>query len=506
MPYEIEFKLRVPPQALPTVRKLPWLRGAGPVRRAKLVSVYFDTPKQRLRQKGVVLRVRHLGRKRIQTVKTGGDGGLARGEWEREITSDLPDLTAAADSPLAGLAGAKLGRKLKPMFETEVVRTAIAVRLGKSLLEVALDQGEIRAGRRRERISEIEIELKKGEAADVIALAQRIADAVPARFEPRAKPERGYALCAGEAAKAVHAGDVVLEPSATTGEAFRAVGFSCLHQLCANERGVRAADSESVHQMRVGLRRLRAAMSVFRDLLRDSESETVKAELKWLTEQLGPARDFDVFVRESVAPLSGTSAEMEILQKDIERRRDEGFKRARAAVDSERYRRLTLTIAFWLANGGWSTTVDPLKVAPRQRPATDFAAEVLGLRLAKIVKNTKKLDELDVRRRHKLRIAIKKLRYGCEFFASLFNGGKTRRRKLAAVLEELQDVLGVLNDLSVHRELAGEFIRHGPVEGRPEKAFAMGIVTGREQTRFEACMAAAMEAGKRISRRDTFWG
>ena len=504
MAHEIEFKLRVPPRALLQVRKLAWLR-AGPAKRARLVSVYFDTPKHKLKLKGAVLRVRHQGRKCIQTVKTGGDGGLARGEWEHEIKGDLPTLAAAAGSPLAELAGAKLERKLKPVFETDIVRIAIPVRVGTSRLEIALDRGEIRCGRRRERVSEIEIELKKGDAAEVVRLARRLAEELPARFEPRTKPERGYALSNGDTGKAVHAGAVALERTMTTGAAFRTIGFSCLHQLCANERGVRAADSESVHQMRVGLRRLRAAMSVFKVLLADSESEAVKAELKWLTEQLGPARDFDVFVRESVAPLSGAASEMGILQEDIEHRRDEGFKRARAAVDSERYCRLTVNVALWLANGGWSASSDPIKRAPLERPVADFAAEVLSVRLAKIVKKIKKLDKLDVRRRHKLRIAIKKLRYAAEFFAALFGDGRSRRKRLAAVLEELQDVLGVLNDFSVHRKLAGEVVRQGPIENRPEKAFAMGIVTGREQTRFDACMAAAMEAGSRISKRDRFW-
>jgi len=505
MPQEIELKLRVPPEALQQVEKLHRPRKAGAAKRTKLVSVYFDTRKCKLKGNGIALRVRHDGKKRIQTVKTNGDGGFSRGEWESEIKTDAPDLAAAAGSPLGELSGAKLGRKLKPVFETRVTRTAIAVRVGGSEIEIALDLGEIKAGPRRERICEVEIELKKGDAAEVVKLAQRIADAVPARFEPRTKPERGYALAAGDAGLAVHAGDVVLERTMTTGEAFRTIGFSCLHQLCANERGVRAADSESVHQMRVGLRRLRAAMSVFKELLSDSESETVKAELKWLTEQLGPARDFDVFVREAVVPLSGTAAEMTVLQKDIEHRRDEGYRRARAAVDSDRYRRLTLNTAFWLANGGWSAWSDPQKAAPRQRPVTEFAAEVLASRLAKIVKKIKKLKELDVRPRHRLRIAIKKLRYAAEFFATLFDDAKGRRRKLSLVLEELQDVLGVLNDFSVHRKLAGEMVGGGPAEGRSEKAFAMGIVTGREQTKFEDCMAAAIKAGARISKRDRFW-
>ena len=504
---EIEIKLQVPPLVLRTVAQLPWLRpmAAGPARRAKLVSVYFDTPRHKLRANGVVLRVRHLGSKRVQTVKTAGNGAFTRGEWESEIKGDRPDLGAAADTPLARLVNAKLKRKLRPVFETSVLRTAIPIRAGNSELELALDRGEIKTGRRREPVSEIEIELKSGDPAEISRLAERIAKAVSARYEPRSKPERGYALSAGTAGTAVHAEPIALDRSMTTGEAFRAIGFSCLHQLCANEQGVRGADSESVHQMRVGLRRLRAAMSVFKELLDDSEAAAVKAELKWLTEQLGPARDLDVFVRESVAPLSDTASEIGVLQEDMEQKRDAGFLRAREAVDSERYRRLVLQTALWLANGSWFTTTDPLRSIRRARPAAAFAAEVLTIRLDKIVKKLKKLKKLDPLRRHKLRIAIKKLRYAGEFFAGLFDGGRSRRKRLADVLEELQEALGKLNDFGMHKKLAGEIVHRGKhKDRRSEKAFAMGIVTGREQDEFEACMATAMKAGGRISARQ-FW-
>jgi inorganic triphosphatase YgiF len=503
MPDEFEIKLQVPPQALRKLRQLPWLRGAA-AKQSRLVSVYFDTAKHKLKESGIALRVRHDGRKRVQTVKTAGDGAFTRGEWESEIKGDQPDLNATPDSPLARLSGAKLQRKLRPVFETNVMRTAIPLHIGDSEIEIAIDRGEIKAGRKREAVSEVEIELKKGDPAEVVRLAERIAEAVPARYEPRTKPERGYALSNGGKVAAVHAGDVALDKDMTTGDAFRAIGFSCLNQLCANEPGVRAADSESVHQMRVGLRRLRAAMSVFKELLQDSEAVSIKAELKWLTEQLGPARDFDVFVRESVVPLSETASEMGVLQEDMEARRDEGFRRAREAVDSERYRQLVLRVALWLANGQWATASDPLKSVPRERPAIAFASEILSTRLAKIVKKLKKLKQIDTRRRHKLRIAIKKLRYATEFFASLFGGAKARR-KLADVLEELQDALGRLNDFSVHRKLAGDIVYRGKKERRPEKAFAMGIVTGSERVEFANCIDVAMKAGARISKSGWFW-
>ena len=69
----------------------------------------------------------------------------------------------------------------------------------------------------------------------------------------------------------------------STTDAFRTIGRSVLRHIAGNEAAVRRSDSEGVHQMRVGLRRLRAAISLFSNLLGDQETERVKAELKWLT-------------------------------------------------------------------------------------------------------------------------------------------------------------------------------------------------------------------------------
>lgn len=503
---EIEIKLRVPSKMLETAKKMPWLQPliCGPIARKTLRSVYFDTAKFKLRDKGVVLRVRHQGRKRLQAVKSEGDQAFARNEWEGEIGGDEPDLARLKGTPLSRLK--KL--KLRPVFETVVTRTTIPLRSNGSELELALDKGSVRTTNRRQPISEIEIELKNGDPAEVVRLARCLSSRLPVIYEPKSKPERGYALIAGESGCAVRARPVSLSREVTVAGAFCAIGLECVRHLASNEGAVRAADPEGVHQMRVGLRRLRAAISLFKELLRDPESEAIKAELKWLTEQLGPARDFDVFVRESVAPLQDAAAEVTVLREEMEQKRDDGFSRARSAVDSERYRKLVLNTVFWLASGAWSTNQDDLARALRERDAVSFASEILELRIAGIIRKAKKLKKLDAHKRHKLRIAIKKLRYAGEFFGALFDGGKARKRqrRLAETLEQLQDALGRLNDFTVHRKLAGDIVRRGKnKDRRPEKAFAMGLVTGREQSKYEVCITAAKKASGRLAARRPFW-
>jgi triphosphatase len=131
-----------------------------------VTSVYFDTRSGKLRAAGISLRVRQIGDKFVQTIKRdpkGACGAFTRQEWEWEIAGEEPDLVLAKDSPLAQFNLKKLGRNLRPLFETEVERVAIPIKHDNNKLELAVDRGEVRAGRRSEPISEIEIEVKDGE-------------------------------------------------------------------------------------------------------------------------------------------------------------------------------------------------------------------------------------------------------------------------------------------------------------------------------------------------------
>jgi CHAD domain-containing protein len=260
--------------------------------------------------------------------------------------------------------------------------------------------------------------------------------------------------------------------------------------------------------MRVGLRRLRAAMAVFSDLLDDEESARIKAELKWLTAELSPARDLDVYVTGNIKPLQRSLPDrrgLDALRSDLEARRAGSFKRARRAVESPRYRTLLLDTLAWIEGGFWTTTDDELIAALRRRKANDFARDELARRVGKVARKADKLAGLDARRRHKLRIAIKKLRYAAEFFASLFGRRKAhkRLRRFERQLENLQDCLGALNDIAVHEKLASKVVgRNGR---RRQRAFAIGLVSGREQSRVAPLRDAAEQAAGRFGAVRPFW-
>jgi CHAD domain-containing protein len=194
------------------------------------------------------------------------------------------------------------------------------------------------------------------------------------------------------------------------------------------------------------------------------------------------------------------------LLEDLTAKRKAALERVRDAITSARFRSLTLEVAAWLETGNWIKPADDLVRSRGDMPIKRFAAEQLARRWRKVRKKGKALAQLDVRDRHKLRIQVKKLRYAGEFFGKLFRGKRAskRRRKFIAALERLQDGLGDLNDIMVEEKLiatAGLKRRRAS----PNRAFAAGLLTGREDARLDAAMAAATENYAAFAAVKRFW-
>src|SRR5262249_45147084 len=175
---------------------------------------YFDTDKLDLRKHGLTLRVRRNGKQRLQTVKAvDGQAATTRGEWEHAVRSDQPDFKAVRGTPAEKvLKKKKIRSAIKPIFETRVTRTTYPVKVGRSLIEVAFDQGEIDTGQESAPLSEVELELKRGKAADLFQLAKTIAHKAPLELALVSKAERGYRLVAGEQSAPSKAVAVTLTP------------------------------------------------------------------------------------------------------------------------------------------------------------------------------------------------------------------------------------------------------------------------------------------------------
>lgn len=506
---EMELKLALPPQFRQQIENMPTLRqAASQAKDNTLISVYFDTPDFKLWDRDASLRIRSDGERHIQTVKVSRGASLtARDEYEAEVPSATPEFAAIKDTPLESALTNKRRHALKAIFETQIARKSLPLHIGKAHLLLAIDEGTIRAGGASEDVCEVEIELIDGEPSELFRLARALSEAAPLRLAGRSKSARGYDLVTGKIGAAVTAEDIALDGLMSSAEAFRIIAESCLSQVAANWEAVRASDVEGVHEMRVGLRRLRAAISIFSEMLRDDETVHIKNELKWLTDELGPARQLHVLLTEALDPIRKSSEEnFDALENELMQRRLQAERRAVAAVDSVRFRNLLLETLSWIHTGAWGAPSDGRLHA--MRCVRDFAPEALEALSTKIVKRGKKLATLDAARLHKLRIAAKKLRYGSEFFADLFPGARPKRRRKAflANLKHLQDCLGALNDTTAHRALCADIGKAvtAHVNGC-EIAYLVGIVSRQEEARSRVALASSEKVFKRFAAYTPFW-
>jgi triphosphatase len=376
-------------------------------------------------------------------------------------------------------------------------------------MALSVDRGTIDTGKRSRPLCEIELELERGNAAELFEAARKLSQALPARLAVKSKSERGYEIIDGKEQQPLKAQPVDLPAGVSARDGFKMIGFACLKQIVCNEPALLKGDPEGVHQMRVGLRRLRAAMSLFTALLSDAQSEAIKSELKWLTGELGPARELEVLLNRVIAPIKRRGRRwrgMPSLSKELAERRNAALARARDAVQSARFRALTIDIAAWLQAGLWTNPQDDLVADQGNVPIEIFASEQLARRWRKVRKKGKLLAQLDQPSRHKLRIQAKKLRYATEFFVGLYAGKRSSRRRheFLSALERLQDGLGDLNDISVHEKRITE-LSINRRSSNPTRIFAAGLLTGREDARTEAAMKAAMDAYADLTKVKRFW-
>jgi inorganic triphosphatase YgiF len=456
---EIELKLEFAPADAPCILSHPIIQAsqAAPVTR-ELISVYYDTGDDVLRKAGVFLRVRATGDGYVQTIKTarGEAEFLERDEWEQSIPSHQPVLEAAEGTALAPLLTADVRARLAPRFHTRFRRQTYWVRRDATEIELAIDQGEVTAGVDATPISELELELKAGDRRELFQLARELAETVPLYLAIKTKAERGFELIDGGDFSVEKSSDVDIGPGMTCADGFRAIARNCLRQIVANTPAVRAGRPEALHQMRIGLRRLRAGLWLFAGVVADEDREYIEGELRWITQELGPARDLDVFAADVLEPLRAASPddpEIAAAHRDFIQHHTAAYDRATGAVGSHRFRKLLLDLAAWIEIGAWAAHGTPRQAAPVDGAVTAYAAKQLSKLRRTIKKKGRGLREASPPERHKVRIRAKRLRYATEFFTKTFPGKKSdrRREKSLAALEDLQDALGVLNDIAIRR-------------------------------------------------------
>lgn len=496
MSIETEIKLLVDGKSIGRVAALDPVRQAavGRPKRRRLRATYFDTPEGHLRKAGLTLRLRHEGARLVQTVKSeaSADEPFSRGEWEAEISGDRPDIGAAEESPLpALLAEAEIDAdRLEPQLSVEVTRRVIDLAFGGTAVEMAIDRGRIAAAGRSLPVAEVELELKSGDAAALFGFARELLAELPFRIEHRAKSARGFALIDGDPPPQ-RARMVALDAEMTIEQAFKRILASCLAQMAANEApSLAGRDPEGVHQLRVGIRRLRSALSLFGRALPPDLVTPLKPRLREAMAAFGPAREWDVLLTETLDPLSQRVTDdpgLKRLSRIAAAARGEGHRHLREMLASPAYTELKLTL-FELLAGDWADQargqilapwVDPTQNSlPWAAPVEAFADRMLRKRHKQLRRAGNGHATMTIEELHELRIAAKKLRYAADFFRSLY--AKKKVRRYIAALAAVQDCLGAINDGAVGRARVAEaWEKLGGLSRRStQRARAEGAVEG----------------------------
>jgi CHAD domain-containing protein len=266
------------------------------------------------------------------------------------------------------------------------------------------------------------------------------------------KAERGFMLAEPRFGRVTKAEKVVLCPEMTVAEAFETIVASCLRHFRLNvplvvEQRLPAA----LHQLRVAMRRLRTALSLFRRAVSDDRFARLRDELRDFADDLGEARNLDVFLQSPLDPA---------LRRRLSGTRDAAYDEVVQALESRHVGTLMSDIADWAEHGRWRES----SIARRQ--IGPFAVRRID-RLWKNVERAGVLRRMSEKERHELRILVKKLRYGLEFVRG-FHSGSKRRRSFGRALEDLQECLGLLNDAAVARRMVADeawtWVRREPSE------------------------------------------
>ena len=462
---EIELKLRLHPDGLAALLSDPLIAKSCKTR-LQLVNTYFDTPDRTLAQAGISLRLRSDGKRWLQTLKGPGTShaGLhQRDEIEFPVSGPELEWGVLADTPYeATLAPVKT--QLVQQFTTRFQRDIRRLRGATGAeIELAIDQGVIISGDRQETLCELELELVSGPVDDLFSMALQLAKRHPLVAEPSSKAQRGGQLAQGPVQSApVKAADSVLPAGADAQEIARLSIEQALAHWQDNQAGFlrqsshshQPYDSEYLHQVRVAVRRLRVACGPLAQALKwnNTALDPIRFSLRKLGQQLGEARDWDVFIEETwplLSPHLPDAAQRQIIKEQAHLLQQTARLQAQAALEGREGQCLVLQLGRCLVQPDSATKPAPLANSTNSPSFKALTAELDQLD-QKMRKAIPKLSKLSPRKLHDLRIVAKKLRYLTEFIA--------RRYEPKAVenwlewLKTAQTIFGGRNDRSTAQE------------------------------------------------------
>ncbi|OIR12552.1 inorganic triphosphatase [mine drainage metagenome] len=473
----------------------------------KLVTTYYDTPDLKLFDAGISLCIRHVAGRWIQSIKTIGhsfSGLYEYMESESEISVGSPYLTKiSAPKLIKFLSNQNLIHALIPIFQTKVMHSEWTLGFnGGDKVELALDVGQLIVGKSHEPISEIKLALKKGSKGRLFDLAMKLKSQTSITLGNNSKMQYGYAYYREIPLIVYYAKPPKLRRNNDANSAFKKIAWECVNQLLSNQDMVLyGTDIEGLHQMRVALRRLRSAFTLFSKLIGRKNSVELLSELGLFADSLGKARDLDVFIAETLPAVMRQFQNHEGLLKLRDKAlsaKAVAYVKVRTEILSQRYHDWVLMLADWLENERWHASINDHK---------DSDTKVLDVASASLTKHHKQLrrcgkhfTHMLPEERHATRIAAKKLRYAAEFFAGIYSPGKSR--SFIKDLSRLQDCLGLLNDISSTEKLLHELIGPRPGHALDE---ALHIFIGCNACNVVNSLAQADHAWRKFTHHKSFW-
>ncbi len=508
---ETELKFQVEPARRDAVRRAVAGSGAS-AQTIRLQARYFDTPDGRLAAAGLALRLRREGRSRwVQTLKGRGDGLMQRLEHELVLPAAVPatlDLARHDGTPAGAALRAALGRhaaELVERFATDIRRTRRVVRARSgsgqmASVELAFDAGWIGAarsdgegdgdgvgGRVRLAVAEVEFELLSGPPQALLALASRWVQSHGLWLDVRSKAERGHALANGVAPAATLAQQPPISRRMAPARALAAMVQAALAQVLPNLAALAEAGPagpEHLHQLRVGLRRLRTALREFGDGVEGVDAAWQIA-LAQVFSALGALRDREV-VEHTLSVPRAAAQRAGLDAAPATPRPTAALTAQDTALVRERglHRLLLALIGLTLAGEPPDSGIALIEVARKR----------LTRLHRRVTADAKRFAALDDAARHGLRKRMKRLRYSLEFVAPLF-AAKAVARYLA-LLKPAQEALGNYNDVLVAQASCLAAGTHSAGD-----AFVLGWLSARRDA-LAASAAARLEA---LSAAARFW-
>jgi len=488
---ETELKLSFNSKDLPLLLEHPLLQSGG--KRQKLYNIYYDTNELALMHQGIAVRERKILRKLLLTLKINhtNSGGLSsRSEWEAPTVQGQFDFQTLIDDPVIAQKMTLLAPQLIPIFTTDFTRRSWQIVFRGAKIEIAIDQGLIvtrRDGQLYDQaISEVELELKEGNPVTLFGLARVLSRRVRLHPSGDSKAARGYKLFKNVLPSPLKPPSLEIDPKASPLTSFEKVCLECLSHLQVNDAGiVRDDDDEYIHQARVAMRRIRSAIKLFSPVLPMSFVNQWNVVWRDLANELGDARNWDVFCHELLPQLKEAfpnNSEIDQLEKFAFQQRTEAHAKAVASFGGRAYS--VKLISF--AEAVMSLHTHP-EVKNRQKMVLDsqntpepiveedtqqFATRLLKRRHRRFMREVL-VPNRNLEESHLLRLDLKKLRYSFDFFMELYP--KKRISRYMKSLARAQELLGQMNDLATAETLLSSR-NHGQID--IAQAWIMGRQSG----------------------------